>query len=167
MRHQLNRSVQPAHFASALNQSLTPQQPLWQGPPPTGVDAILTRDALAKDFREGYVSWATNFALLSYDYLASIHQREAARISSQFGSHKWQHSKVYDLFCSDVGGDCVWIKKQNAGWPIELGWESKGNLRMLTIANMPVLCRDAASARMLALACCPNPVGGLTWHSYF
>jgi hypothetical protein len=166
MRKQLKQSVQATGFNLHINRPLTPQQPSWQGPPPPGVDAILTRDvALAKEFRDAHVNWATNFALLSSDYLAGIHQREASRITAQFAPLSWQHYKYCDMFYCDVGGDGVWIKKQDAGWPIELGWESKGNLRMLTIAKMPVLCPDVQSARILALACCPNPVDDLTWHS--
>jgi hypothetical protein len=140
---------------------------LWQGPPPTGVDAVVTREALAKELRDGYVSWATNFALLNSDYLASIRQREAARIRALLNSQTWSYIKLLELCVGSAGDDTVWIKKQDAGWPIETGWESKGNMRILTIANMPVLCRDAASAVTLALACSPHPVCGLAWHSYF
>jgi hypothetical protein len=165
MRHQLKRSRQQVRFDLHANRLLTPQQPPWQGPPPPGVDVILTRDALAEDFRDAYVSWARNFALLSSSYLTDIQRREDARIGTQFFPDVWQHYKFYDMYCRDVGGDSVWIKKQDAGWPIELGWESKNNFRILTIANMPVLCPDAISAMRLALACCPNPVADLSWHS--
>jgi hypothetical protein len=164
MRHQLKRPVQSVHLAAANNRPLTPQQPLWQGPPPPGVDAILTRDALAEHFRDGYVTWASNFALLSPAYLAEIHQQEAARIKAKHASHVWHHFKIVGVCCADVDEDTFWLIEQAAGWTIERGWESKGDVRVLTIANMPVLCPDLLSARRLALACYPDAKASLIWH---
>ena len=167
MQHHLKQSAQRVRLAEVVDRPLTPLRALWQGPPPLGVDAILTRDALAKDFRDGYVSWATNFALLSSDWLAGIQQREVAKIKAQFASQVWRHYPTCDLYNCDVGDDAFWIVKQDAGWTIELGWESKGNLRILTIAGMPALCPGPISAMRLALASYPNAIADLTWHSYW
>ena len=164
MRHQLKRPVQSVHLAVTINRSLTPQQPLWQGSPPPGVDAILTRDALAKHFRDGYVSWASNFALLRSDYVTDNFQPEAARIRAQRASHRWLHFKFYDMYYCDTGDDHLWLTKQDAGWTIEIDY-SDPKRRVLTTANMPILCPDMISAARLALACCPNPVASLTWQS--
>jgi hypothetical protein len=163
MQRHLKKSAQRVRLAEVVDRPLTAPRPLWREPPPSGVDAILTRDAL-EDFREGYVSWATNFALLNSDYLAAIHQREAARMKAQFASLVWRHYPTCDLYNCNVGDDAFWIKKQDAGWSIELGWESKGNVRILTIAGMPVLCPDPISSMRLALACYPNALADLTWH---
>jgi hypothetical protein len=57
-------------------------------------------------------------------------------------------------------------KEQVAGWSVELRYPCDIDARVLTIANMPILCPDELSAARLALACYPNPVAGLTWHSY-
>ena len=103
MRHQLKQPVQSVHLAETINRSLTPQQPLWQGSPPPGVDAILTRDALAKHFRDGYVSWASNFALLRADYVTDNFQPEAARIRAQRASH----TTLQRLWRSLAGLPCV------------------------------------------------------------
>ena len=150
MRHQLKKPVQSVHLAAAINRPLTPQQPSWQGSPPPGVDAILTRDALAEHFRDGYVSWASNFALLRSDYVTENFQAEAARIRAQRASHRWQHFKFYDMYYCDTGDDHLWLTKQDAGWTIEIDY-SDPKRRVLTTANMPVLCPDMISAARLAL----------------
>jgi hypothetical protein len=96
----------------------------------------------------------------------SIYQGEAARMRQQFAGSQWHRYKVYDLDQCDVGSHSLWIKKQVAGWSVELRYPCDTEARVLTIANMPVLCPDELSAARLALACSPNPVAGLTWHSY-
>src|SRR5580692_10370677 len=102
MRHKAKRSAQSAHVTLASSQTLTPPQPLWQGPPPSCVETILTRsDALSDLFRDFYADWASNFAILKSDYLRSVQIRETTRIGARFPQHKWEYYKWWDLLCSD------------------------------------------------------------------
>jgi hypothetical protein len=166
MRHQVKQSAQPAHLAAVVNRPLTPHQPLWQGPPPLGVDAILERVALDKPYDGFFAEWASNLALLSSEFVDDIYQCGLARMRKQFAGNKWHRYKVYDLAQCNVGAHSLWIKKQVVGWSVELRYPCDIDARVLTLANMPVLCPDEPPAARLALACYPNPVAGLIWHPY-
>jgi hypothetical protein len=165
MRHQLKQSAQPTHLAARPNWPRTPLQPVWHGPPPSGVDAVLSRAALDKPYDGFFAEWASNLALLRSKFVEQIYQSEEARMRQQFAGSKWDRYKVYDLDQCDVGSCSLWIKKQVVGWSIELRYPCDVDAQVLTIANMPVLCPELSAAR-LALACYPNPVAGLIWHSY-
>jgi hypothetical protein len=93
--------------------------------------------------------------------------QEAARISNQFANNLWRRYNAYDLAQCDVGTHSLWIKKQVAGWSVELRYPCDVDARVLTIADIPVLCPDEISAMRLALACYPDPVANLAWHSYW
>jgi hypothetical protein len=166
MRRQAKQSAQPAHLAAVVNRPPTPHQPPWQGPSPPGVDAILERVALDKPYDGFFAEWASNLALLRSEFVEQIYQSEEARMHHQFAGIMWDRYKVYDLDQCDVGSHSLWIKKQVAGWSVELRYPCHTDARVLTIANMPVLCPDELSAARLALACYPNEVAGLIWHPY-
>lgn len=166
MRHQPKPSAQPAHLAAVVNRPPTPHQPPWQGPPPPGVEAVLERVALDKPYDGFFAEWASNLALLSSEFVDHIYQSELARMRQQFAGSQWHRYKVYDLDQCDVGAHSLWIKKQVIGWSVELRYPCDIDARVLTFANMPVLCPDEPSAARLALACYPNEVAGLIWHPY-
>jgi hypothetical protein len=170
MRHQLKKR--------AANRLLTSIQPSWRGPPaiyatswqdplPAAVDAILARDALAEPYRDFFAKWANNLALLSSMFVQRSYQSEAARISNQFANNPWHRYNVYDLAQCDVGAHSLWIKKQVVGWSVELRYPCDIDARVLSTAEMPILCPDEVSAMKLALACYPNAVADLAWHSYW
>jgi hypothetical protein len=154
------------HQQLRLNWPRTPQQSLWRGPLPPGVDAVLTRDALDKPYINFFAEWARNLALLSPEFVDHIYQGELTRIRQQFAGAQWHRYRVYDLSECDVGTHSLWVKKQVAGWTVELRDPCDVDAQVLTIAGMPVLCPDELSAARLALACYLNPVAGLLWHSY-
>ncbi|WFU56828.1 hypothetical protein QA639_04685 [Bradyrhizobium pachyrhizi] len=166
MRQQLKRSVQHVHLEAVPNRPRTPPQPLWQGPAPSGVDAVLPRAALDKPYIDFFAEWASNLALLRSDFVEQIYQDEVARMRQQFKGITWDRYKVLDLDQCDVGPHSLWIKKQVAGWSVELRYPCDVDARVLTITSMPILCPDELSAARLALACYPEPAAGLLWRSY-
>jgi hypothetical protein len=73
-----------------------------------------------------------------------------------------------DLHYCQVGGDYLWVQKQDHGYTVELCYPADDpDARILTIENMPVLCPDAAWAARLAMASYPEPPASLVWHSYW
>jgi hypothetical protein len=166
MHQQLKQSIQDAHISARPNWPRTPTQPLWQGPAPTALDAVLPRAALDKPYIDFFAEWANNLALLRPEFVNHIYQGELTRIGQQFAGIQWHRYKVYDLCECDVGYHSLLIKKQVAGWSVELRYPCDVDARVLTIAKMPILCPGELSAARLALACYPNPAAGLLWHSY-
>jgi hypothetical protein len=144
-----------------------PQTP-WQGPLPQGVKEVLTRDALAQHYRERYSKWASNFALLTDEFLAQVFEDEMSRIK-QLVREEWTGFDLCGWHHCKVGEDYLWVQKQDGGWTIELCYPDNADpdARILTIENMPVLCPDALWAARVALACYPNPPANLIWHSYW
>jgi hypothetical protein len=143
----------------------SPPQAKWQGRPSPGVEAVLSRDAaLDGSYLELFAPWASNLALLSSQFVQQVCQTKIEQPSSikSVDTH-WSFYKVYDLAQCDVGPHSLWLKKQLAGWSVELRYPCDIDGRVLTIENMPVLCPDLTSARKVALANYPNSVGGLTW----
>jgi hypothetical protein len=166
MHRQLKQSAQPTHLSARSNWPRTPPQPSWRGPPPAGVDAVLPRAALDKHSIDFFAQWTSNFALLRSEFVEQIYESEAARVRQQFPGSQWCCYKFLGLDQCDVGRHSLWIKKQVAGWSVELRYPCDVDARVLTIANMPVLCPSEMSAAKLALACYPNPAAGLFWHPY-
>src|SRR4051794_5069549 len=73
-------TVQLIRFAPYTSRAHTLAQPIWQGPLPQPVKAILTRDALAAHLRDWYARWATNFAQLTDEFLVHAYEAEVDRI---------------------------------------------------------------------------------------
>jgi hypothetical protein len=144
-----------------------PQHP-WQGPPPRGVKKIMTRAALDTHWRESYAKWASNFALLTDEFLAQVFDDEVKRIK-QLVRDEWAGFDLCGWHHCKVGDDYLWVQKQDAGWTIELCYPDNADpdARILAIENMPVLCPDAVWAARVALACYPKPPANLVWHSYW
>jgi hypothetical protein len=142
-------------------------QPTWQGALPQGVKKILTRDALGAHLRERYAKWASNFALLTDEFLASTFESNLERIR-QIPREEWIGFPFVDWHHCKVGEDYLWAQKQRDGWTVELCYpDADPDARILTIENMPVLCPDAVWAAKFALACYPRPHTNLVWHSYW
>ena len=164
---QNGEAVQLVRFGPSTNRPHSLPQPPWQGPPPQGVKNILTRDALDPHWRERYAKWASNFALLTDEFLIRVFEAEFERMK-QLGRDSWQTFPFIDLHCCQVGGDYLWVQKQDHGFTVELCYPADDpDARILTIENMPVLCPDALWAARFALACYPKPPANLVWHSYW
>src|SRR6266480_1299031 len=147
MRHQLERSAQPVHFAAAVNRRLTPQQPLWQGPSPACVATILTRDALAEPLRDRYAAWATNFVVLEEHFVRQLNRH------TMRGA--WKYDQLLHRANFSLEDHIFSIQKQLEGWTIELCRpdDHHPDARILALENMPVICRDGLSAAELAQTC--------------
>jgi hypothetical protein len=159
--------VQIVDFAPYTNRPHTPPQPVWQYPPPGGVKKILTRAALDTHRREWYAKWASNFALLTDEFLMRVFEAELDRMK-QLDRCEWQTLPFIGEHYCEVDGNFLWVKKQYQGYTVELCYPSEDpDARILTIENMPVLCADALWAARLALACYPNACANLAWHSYW
>jgi hypothetical protein len=159
------QSVQTADPVSAVHLSVPNRQPLWQGPPPPGVDKILKRDALAEPYANFFAGWASHLALVTSTYVMQRYQHEAARIHKQFGTAPWIRYKAYGLVQCDVGPHVLWIKKQVTAWSIETR-SPRNESHVLSISDMPILCHDEVSAARLALACYPETAGELHWRPH-
>lgn len=112
-----SRLVRFGPYTSRPHSSL---QPIWRGPRPQGVKEILTRDALEPHLRERYVEWASNFALLTDEYLVAIFEPELERIK-KLACGKWTRFPFVDdwHFCT-IGENYLWVQKQDRGWTVEL-----------------------------------------------
>lgn len=160
-------TVVQLRWGPGTNRPLSSPQPLWVGRPPEGVKKILTRDALAQHHREHYAKWATNFALLSDEFLAQVFERELDRIK-QLTRDKWTTNPFVDWHYCEVGGDYLWVQEQKDGSTVELCYpDADPDVRILTTENMPVLCPEGIWGARLALACYPKPPPNLAWHSYW
>jgi hypothetical protein len=155
-------------FAPSTSRPLSAVQPLWQGSLPQGIKLIATRAALDQSNRDWYAKWATNFALLTDEFLIRIFERELSRIK-QLDYGKWSTFPFVEWHYCQVGDNYLWIQKQDQGWTVELCYpdSTDPDVRILTIENMPVLCSEPIWATRLALACYPEPSANLVWHSYW
>jgi hypothetical protein len=164
---QSEETVRLVRFAPCTNRPHSAPQPLWQGSLPHGVKKILTRDALAQHL-DSYAKWASNFALLTNEFLAHVFETELNRIK-QLARGKWETFPFFDWHYCEAGGNYLWVQKQDHGWSVELCYPDNADpdARILTIENIPVLCPDGLWAARLALACYPNPPANLVWHSYW
>jgi hypothetical protein len=164
---QSEEMVLQVRYGPATNRPHSAPQPLWQGSLPQGVKKIMTRAALERHQREWYAKWASNFALLTDEFLAQVFEHELNRVK-RLTCDKWTGFKIVDWHYCKVGDDYLWVQEQDGGWTVELCYpDVDPDARILTIENMPVLCPDAPWAAGLALACYPNPPAGLVWHSYW
>ena len=146
----------------------SPPQPRWQGEPPPGVEAVLTRNAaLDEHYIENFAPWASNLALLSNQFVLEVCQTKAMQ-PCRIDNH-WTFVKILGFAeCGaecDVGRHKLWSTKHVAGWSVELRYPCDVDARVLTIENMPIFCRDLNSAARLAVANYPSSAGGLIWRS--
>ena len=155
-------------FGPSTSRPHSPPQPLWRDSLPQGVKKIMTRAALAQHYSELYAKWASNFALLTNEFITQV-MKDAAKGTDQSSPRKWTGFKFADWYFCKVSDGCLWIQKHDGGWTIELCYPDNADpdARILTIENMPVLCPDAPSAVQLAEPCYPKPPANLVWHSYF
>ena len=146
----------------------SPPQACRQGPPPRNVKRIMTRAALDTHWRKSYIKWASNFALLTDEFIAQV-SKDALGRTNQPEPGKWEGIKLVGSYSCRVGDDFLWVQKQDGGWTVELCYPDNADpdARVLTIENMPVLCPDGPSAARLAEACYPKPAANLVWHSYW
>ncbi len=154
-------------FAPATSRPHSPAQTPWQGELPRGVKEIITRSAL-NPFGERYVRWASNFALLTDEFIAQV-LKAAPDMTKQPYHRQWDGFKWAECYSCRVGDNYLWVQKHGAGCTVELCFPDNADpdARVLTMENMPVLCPDPTSAALLAEACYPNPPANLVWHSYW
>jgi hypothetical protein len=164
-------AARPSPTGHLTGLPISPPQPRWQGGPPLGVDAVLTRNAaLDGPHHELFAPWASNLALLNSQFVQQVWQTGIEQPSSvkSIDTH-W--SFVKPLGFAECGVECnvgrhlLWSTKLVAGWSVELRYPCDVDARVLTIANMPILCRDLNSAARLAVANYPCSGGGLIWRS--
>ena len=155
-------------YAPWTNRPHSAPQACWQGPPPRNVKRLMTRAALDTHWRKSYIKWASNFALLTDEFIAQV-AKDALGRTNQPAPGKWQGIKLVGSYSCRVGDDFLWVQKQDGGWTVELCYPDNADpdARVLTIENMPVLCPDGPSAARLAEACYPEPTANLVWHSYW
>jgi len=154
-------------WGALTSSSPSPPQAIWRGPPPQGVDKVLSRDALEQHFRPLYAKWASNFALLSEEFLGRVFEAEVTRIK-QLVRGAWKHNPFADCGSCKVGTDYLWVQKQERGWTIELCYPGADpDVRILTIENMPVLCPEGIWGARLALACYPTPPANFVWRPFW
>jgi hypothetical protein len=164
---QNGETVQLVRFGPSTSRPQSPPQSLWRGSLPQGVKKIMTRTALAQHHRVSYAKWASNFVLLTNEFITQV-MKGAAKTADQSSPRKWTGYKFVDWYFCDVGDDYLWVQKQDGGWTVELCYpDADPDARILTIENMPVLCPDAPSAAALAEGCYFKPPANLVWHSYF
>jgi hypothetical protein len=165
---QNERLPQIIRYAPGTSRPHSPPQPSWQGSLPKGVHKIMTRAALDTPWRRSYIKWASNFALLTDEFIAQI-VKDASQGNSRSSPGEWTGIELVGSYSCKVGDDYLWIQKQDGGWAIELCYPDNADpdARVLTIENMPVLCPDGPSAARLAEACYPKPPANLVWHSYW
>jgi hypothetical protein len=164
--NQTGEILQLVRFAPSTTRSHSSRQSPWQGSLPHGVKKIMTRVALEAHLRESYAKWASNFALLTDEYIAEL-WADAFRSIGQSPPRTWRGSNMFGYYLQ-VGDDFLWVQEHDGGWPVELCYpDVDPDARILTIENMPVLCPDGLSAIRLAEACYPTPPANLVWHSYW
>lgn len=166
-RNVARRKLVQVRWGPWPNGPLSPPQAPWQGPPPPGVKKVLTRDALDKEYRHHYAKWATNFALLTDEFVARVYKSERDRFM-QLNSGKWASLPwVSEHYC-EVGEDYLWVQGFDSGCTVELCYpDVDPDARILTIENMPVMCSSVVWGARLAMACYPLPPENLAWHSYW
>jgi hypothetical protein len=168
--NQNEEMTQIIRYAPWTNRPHSPPQACWQGPPPRNAKKIMTRAALDTHWRESYIKWASNFALLTDEFIAQV-VKHASRGTDQSAAGKWEGIKWVDSYYCQVGDDVdyLWVQKHDGGWTVELCYPDNADpdARVLTIEKMPVLCPDGPSAARLAQACYPKPAANLVWHSYW
>jgi hypothetical protein len=144
----------------------SPQRSPWQGPLPHGVKATVERADLDQYLSKSYAKWASNFALLTDEFIAqSIESapKEATRLL------EWTCYKFVNCCSCMVGDNYLWVQKHDSGWTIELCYPdtTDPDSFVLAVESMPVLCPDRSSAVMLAVACYPVATVNLTWEPYW
>jgi hypothetical protein len=159
--------VVQVRWGPGTNRPTSPPQPLWQGSPPPGVKKVLTRDALDKEYRDRYAKWATNFVLLTDEFLDRVVSSEWHRIKQLNHGKCASLPFVRDHYCT-VGDDYLWVRECDGGCTVELCYpDVDPDERILAIENMPVMCPSAVWALRLAWASYPNPPANLVWRSYW
>lgn len=171
LRNHNEIAARPSPTGHLMGLPLSPPQPRWQGKPPPGVDAVLSRNAaLDGPHHDLFAPWASNLALLSNQFVLEVRQTKTKQPSGikSIDTH-WSFVKFLGFAtCSvecDVGRHLLWSTKHVAGWSVELRYPCDVDARVLTIENMPVVCRDLNSAARLAVANYPSSAGGLIWRS--
>lgn len=168
LRNQNDLAARPSPTGHLMGLPPSPRQPKWKGKPPPGVEAVLTRDAaLDGSHHEFFTPWASDLALLNDQFVLEVCQTKAMQ-PCRIDNH-WTFVKILGFAeCGaecDVGHHKLWVTKQRAGWSVELRYPCDIDARILTVENMPVVCRDLNSAARLAVANYPNSAGGLIWRS--
>lgn len=144
----------------------SPRRNSWQGPLPDGVEGIVKRETLDRDFSKLYAKWASSFALLTHAFISET----VTRAHLQPGQlPEWTFLKLFDCGWCKVGENYLWVQKHDSGWTVELCYPhpSDPDSFVLTIKNMPVLCPDPRSAATLAVACYPAAQESLGWDPYW
>jgi hypothetical protein len=166
-RNRADQIVKQVRWGRATSRPFSPSQLPWQASPPPGVTKVLTRDALDKEYRDWYAKWASNFALLNDEFVIEVAIGERNRIR-QLEHNEWISLPfVREDYCN-IGDDYLWVQDFDEGCTVELCHaDADPDVRILSIENMPVLCRSRFWAQWLAFACYPNPPANFVWRSYW
>jgi hypothetical protein len=158
--------VRIIRYAPTTRRPHSPRQSPWRAPPPPAVKAIVARAVLDQYLGESYAKWASNFALLTDEFLTQV-VKSAPKETDQL--REWTCFRFVDCCSCKVGDNYLWVQKHDSGWTVELCYPDNvdPDARVLTIENMPILCPDGRSAIQLAEACYPLAPAGLVWHPYW
>jgi hypothetical protein len=148
----------------ALTKQSSSQQAIWWGPPPKGVEKVLSRDVLEPHFGPRY-EWASNFALLSEEFLRGVFDAQINRIK-QLERREWRRTPYMESISCKIGTTYLMVDKQKVGWTVEAFYPCVPDTHILTIEDLPVLCPTRSWAGWLAAACYPTPHANLVWRSY-
>jgi hypothetical protein len=159
-----NRELILIHRGPGDGWPRSPRPPVWRGPTPPGVQRIIGQDG----FRDvpNIPLWATNIALFASESIWQIVKR-----TSKSGSFtcQWKEFRTNLIRCN-VGEDYLWLNEASPwGFTVELCYPSttKPDARILTVENMPVVCRGPISAAQLAEASYPEPPANFAWHPFW
>src|SRR5258706_13146961 len=163
---QSEEEVRIIRYAPSTRRPHSPRQELGRASLPQGVKAAIRRAELDQYFSASYAKWASNFALLTDEFITQV-VKSAPKQTDQL--REWTCFRFVDCCSCKVGNDYLWVQKHDSGWTVELCYPDNADpdARVLTIENMPILCPDGRSAVQLAEACYPTPQASLVWHPYW
>jgi hypothetical protein len=163
---QSEEEVRIIRYAPSTRRPHSPRQKLWRAPLPKGVKATIMRAELDQYLSESYAQWASNFALLTDEFIIQVVKNAPSETDEVL---EWSCYRFADCCSCKVGDNYLWVQKHDSGWTVELCYPDNADpdARVLTIENMPILCPDGRSAVQLAEACYPTPQASLVWHPYW
>jgi hypothetical protein len=114
---------------------------------PRGVKRIVERTEIS--IPDGYIEWATSFALLDEDGMS----RASLEAANELAARGWMTYPFVDWSCRVIGRDCLRITIWTFGALIECCRASGAYTDILTIENMPVISCNGRNSMELAERC--------------
>jgi hypothetical protein len=156
------------------NQPPSLQRIFCEGPAPSPIEQIIPRAEI--EVPDWYAAWATDFALLSDEYIAHVAKGAPTGGWHWMFQRGWKPTSASDQFTNcyylDVSHGRLWVDYLHpGGWNIELNHpcDVHPDPRILTSVrgNMPVLCSSLPTAVQLAEVCFPSPHYHVYWEDYW